>query len=183
MVFIKYKYSLKYNSVNYYGFVNFLMQWLRSSWPHVTRFWPQNGHQWWPVGSNPPDEKCGCWIWWIFMVYWWSCWQQIGLICLKLFVRFQKIYEELKFSPTRWRFSRPKNLKCFKNFKENQFRNVQRPLPVIVLTLYTLFDLFNTESNKFQTRILPHDVNLIRNTWLFNEFKIVISGVFSSHQF
>ena len=108
MVFIKYKYSLKYDSVNYYGFVNFLMQWLRSSWPLVIRFWPQDGHQWWPVGSNPPDEKCGCWIWWIFMVYWWSWWQQIGLICLKLFVRFQKIYEELKFSPTRWRFSRPK---------------------------------------------------------------------------
>ena len=85
-------------------------------------------------------------------------------------------------------FTAKKDLKCFKNFKENQFRNVQRPLPVIVLTLYTLFDLFNTESNKFQTRILPHDVNLFRNSWFFSmnseiQKDLVISGVYIEFRF
>ena len=41
-------------SINYYGFCIFLVtSWsLRSSLPHVTRLRPQDGHQWWPVGSD-----------------------------------------------------------------------------------------------------------------------------------
>ena len=74
-------------------------------------------------------------------------------------------------------FHGQKTSNASKTSKKINFRNVQRPLPVIVLTLYTLFDLFNTKSNKFQARILPDDVNLVRNL-----FDLVISGVYVEFQ-
>ena len=129
-------------------------------WPDYDHRMVINDDQW--AQMMAPDEKCGCWIWWIFMVYWWSCWQQIGLICLKLFVRFQKIYEELKFFSNQrdGDFHGQKTSNASKSSKKINFKTFKDPPSVIVLKMYTLFDLFNTQTyNKFQPRTLPHDVN------------------------
>ena len=87
-------------------------------WPDYDHRMVINDDQW--AQMMAPDEKCGCWIWWIFMVYWWSCWQQIGLICLKLFVRFQKIYEELKL------FFQTNAMAIFTAKKPQTLQNLQR---------------------------------------------------------